>query len=104
MMHWLKRLGARTEPFRMPPQPDPADTELVDLLNARDGLHSVVVLADGLSLTVVNVAWGYDMGEDHAHVMTNASPDVPGQTIGFFRTGNVVRVLAEDGSVVYERW
>lgn len=87
----------------MPPQPDPVDGDLIDALNDRDGTRSTVVLADGRTLTVFNIAWGYDMGEDHAHVTTNVSPDVPGQSVDFFRTENVVRVLGEDGGVLYER-
>jgi len=87
----------------VPPQPDPVDADLIDLLQERDGRASVVVLADGSELTVFNIAWGYDMGEDHAHITTNCSPEETGQSIDFFRTENVFRVLSEDGTTVYPR-
>jgi hypothetical protein len=102
-MRWFRRMRPQGTPFVMPPQPEPVDADLIDLLNERDGRASVVVLADGNQLTVFNIAWGYDMGEDHAHITTNVSPDVPGQSIDFFRTEDVIRVLSEDGTAVFRR-
>lgn len=102
-MRWFRRTRPSGEPFVVPPQPDTADADLIDLLNERDGRASVVVMADGSAITVINIAWGYDMGEDHAHITTNVSPDMPGQSIDFFRTENVARVLSEDGTPIYKR-
>lgn len=75
------------------PQPPPRDGSLIQLLQDRDGLASVVVLNGGERLTVFNIAWGYDMGDEYAHVTTNISPDVEGATIDLFFTSDVAVVL-----------
>ena len=101
-MRWIWRTPQHGKPSVAPPQPEPVDGDLIDLLNERDGRASVVVLANGNRLTVFNIAWGYDMGDYHAHVITNISTDVPGQSVDFFRTEAVSRVLCEDGTAVYQ--
>jgi hypothetical protein len=35
---------------------------LIDLLRESDGRPTVVELHDGRRLTVINIAWGYNMG------------------------------------------
>jgi hypothetical protein len=54
----------------------PVDEELIDLLVRREGMTTEVVLRDGRRLRVVNIAWGYDDGDAHAHVTTYVSPSV----------------------------
>jgi hypothetical protein len=78
-------------------QPEPVDTALLDLLRARDGLLTHVLLADGKRLPVYDIAWGYDMGDEHAHVTTNISPPVDGRPIHFFFTSEVTGLLDENG-------
>jgi len=56
-----------------------------------------VVLAVGRRLDVRNVAWGYDMGDEYAHVTTNISPDVEEASIDVFFTNEVRAVLDSDG-------
>jgi hypothetical protein len=51
------------------------DRAVLATLRARDGQATTVVLKDGRSLEVLNIAWGYDEGEPFAHVTTNISPD-----------------------------
>ena len=51
-----------------------ADDELIGLLTAREGRLTKIVLHDGQSLDVWNIAWGYDESDDHAHVTSNISP------------------------------
>lgn len=77
-------------------QPPPRDTALLDLLRAREGQRTTVVLADGKRLTVLNIAWGYDMGDEFAHVTTNISPEIEGTSAGFFFTHDV-RELCDEG-------
>jgi hypothetical protein len=43
-------------------QPPAAHTGLIDLLRESDGRPTVVELHDGRRLTVINIAWGYNMG------------------------------------------
>lgn len=69
--------------------PQPLDADVIDLLVSREGVATAVALKSGSRLTVHNIAWGYDMGEDHAHVTTNISPEVPGATIDFFSTSEI---------------
>lgn len=91
-MCWFRRTRPQGKPFVVPPQPDPVDADLIDLLNGRDGKASVIVLTDGNKRTVYNIAWGYDMGDAHAHVTTNCSPFIEGQSIDFFYTNDVTAV------------
>jgi hypothetical protein len=46
---------------------------------------------------VRNIAWGYDIGDEFAHVTTNVSPAVEGASIDFFFTSEVRAVIDEDG-------
>ena len=66
---------------------------LITLLSERDGLLSIVELKDRKRLSVWNIAWGYDSGDDFAHVTTNISPNHDGYPIDFFSTSDVVRLL-----------
>lgn len=81
-------------------QPPPADTALIDLLNERDDRRTTVVLTDGRSLDLWNIAWGYDMGDEFAHVTTNCSPFIDGASLDVFFTNEVSRVLEEMGEPI----
>ncbi len=82
-------------------QPPPADDDLIALLQERDGLVTTLRLRDGRRLDVRNIAWGYDDGDEHAHVTTNISPDVRGTDIFFFYTHQVQAVLGEAGELLW---
>jgi hypothetical protein len=60
------------------------DARLVEALNHTS--PCMVRLADDRLLRVLNIAWGYDLGDDHAHVTTNISPSEAGADIDFFFT------------------
>ena len=92
---WLRRRGRRSDGPDMV-QPPAADTRLIELLRERDGRPTVVELHDGRRLTVINIAWGYNMGDTHAHVTTNGSPFVDGGPIDVFFTDEVQRVIDPD--------
>jgi len=66
---------------------------ILRVLRKRDGIATSVLLTDGEILRVVNIAWGYDTGAVHAHVTTNISPQIEGETVGFFRTDEVRALL-----------
>ena len=76
----------------MTTQPGPRDESLLSLFGDRDGRTTRVILRDGRLLTVLNIAWGYDMGDEFAHVTTNVSPSVEGTSIDFFYTSDVETV------------
>jgi hypothetical protein len=85
-------------------QPAPRDGDLIALLNERDGGATRVEMRDGSALTVFNIAWGYDMGDEFAHVTTNISPPIDGATTDHFRTNDVAHVSdAGDGMVLFPR-
>lgn len=72
-----------------------ADDDLIQLLRERDGSRTIVDLRRNISLVVVNIAWGYDLGEPYAHVSTNISPIVEGEDFDFFHTYEVTRIRDE---------
>ncbi|WP_305785544.1 hypothetical protein [Symbioplanes lichenis] len=75
---------------------------LVKLLHDRDGVETVVLLQDGRRLVVYDIAWGYDLGDQWAHVTTNISPGREGAAVDVFRTSEVVSVIDPDtGRTVY---
>ena len=84
-------------------QPEPADAQLIELLQRRDGHRTILVLRDGRRLSVINIAWGYDIGDEYAHVTSNISPAVDGESVDFFMTSQVERILNESGEDISER-
>jgi hypothetical protein len=80
--------------------PSPVDADLINLLVQRDGMTTEVVLRDDTRLSIVNIAWGYDEGDVHAHVTTNISPDVPDASVDFFFTNEVVLVVDPSTGIV----
>ena len=76
----------------------PADAAVIALLRERDGLPTAITLREGESITVYNIAWGYDIGDTHAHVTSNISPAIIGTTVHVFFTDDVTHVVdAETG-------
>lgn len=80
---------------------EPADSDLIDLLVRCDGERTAIVLRGGLRLSVLNVAWGYDEGDTHAHVTTNVSPSKDGESIDLFFTDQVLAVEDNAGEIIY---
>lgn len=73
----------------------------LDWLKRRGDEITRVVLESGAELRVWNVAWGYDPGEEVAHVTTNASPPpVDDYDIDFFHASEIVRIEDYETSVV----
>jgi hypothetical protein len=70
--------------------PEPADTPLIKTLRRRDGLLTTVHLKDGSHYVVKDIAWGYDLGDEFAHITTNTSPGGDGLSIDFFYSDAVV--------------
>ena len=68
---------------------EPADIEVIALLASRDGIPTLVTLNAGSQCTVHNIAWGYDVGDEYAHVTTNVSPEIDGASIDFFFTSDI---------------
>ena len=69
------------------------DAQLLRMLRERDSGETVVVLRDGRGLAVHNIAWGYDVGGEWAHVTSNISPSVAGASADFFSTSEVASMI-----------
>jgi hypothetical protein len=69
------------------------DKAILALLEARDGKRTEVRLKDGSQIAVFNITYGYDIGDDWAHITTNISPPTDGQKFSFFFTRDVECVM-----------
>ena len=79
------------------------DKKLIEILKHRDALLTKLELRDGKVISVWNIAWGYDLGDDFAHVTTNVSPDQPGYDTNFFYTSDVAKVIdGDNGQIIVE--
>ena len=74
------------------------------MFQARDGSPLRAVLRNGNVLTVFNIAWGYDMGDEYAHVTSNVSPAVEGTAVDLFFTNDVDHVLDPATGVIVFTW
>ena len=78
--------------------------EIVELLEARNGLMTLVEMANGQTIEAYDSAAGRDMGEDWEHVTLNASPPIDGRDIHFVMTSDIIRILdPTNGATLYER-
>lgn len=66
---------------------------IVPILRARDGEPTKVELSDDRTLTVFNIAWGEDVGDDFEHLTANISPSVGDNVIDLFYTDEVARLV-----------
>ena len=69
------------------------DKKLISILDGRANTLSIVELRNTKILSVWNIAWGYDMGDEFAHVTTNVSPGKDGYEKDFFFTTDVAKVV-----------
>ena len=84
--------------------PSGVDRKIIEILKSRDSRWTLVRLRSGDELRVFNIAWGYDLGDEWAHVTTNISPEQDSETpIEFFYTSDV-EALIDEGStrVIWE--
>lgn len=68
------------------------DKRIIEILKTRDTLETHVQLKSGKVAKLWSIAWGYDMGDDFAHITTNISPEQPEQDIDFFYTHEIVKI------------
>lgn len=57
-------------------------------------------LTDERELRVLDIAWGYDIGDDHAHITTNCSPGEPEAPSDVFFTCEIEAVTESAGGQV----
>jgi len=69
------------------------DTHIIDLLVKRVRLETKIELENGNILSVWNIAWGYDIADEFAHITTNISPGVDNASIDFFYSNEIKRIF-----------
>ncbi len=79
------------------------DYEIIKLFKAFDQKPLEVVLDNNRSHTVFNIAWGYDIGDEFAHITTNISPAPQNQhTIDFFYSNDIEKIKnPESNEILY---
>jgi len=77
---------------------------IVELLEARDGQKTLIVLEDGQTLEAYDCAAGRDMGDEWEHVSINTSPLFPERDFHFLMTSDIVRIIdPNNDATLYER-
>ena len=76
---------------------------IIEILKRRCGEWTKVHLKNGQELKVFNIAWGYDLGDDYAHVTTNVSPSSEEITdVDFFKVDEVIKLENEEtGRIIW---
>lgn len=75
---------------------------VLSTLRSRDGVVTSALLADGRRVLVRNIAWGYDRGDEQAHITTNISPGAEGDEVDFFYTSDVSELSdPETGAILF---
>ena len=84
-------------------QPPPKDGTLIEILTKRDGQDAVAKLEDGRCLNMWNIAWGYDTGDEFAHITTNISPPDEAHDADFFFTSELAALIdPETDAMIYQ--
>lgn len=79
------------------------DKILIETIRSQDGHELIIQLINGEIKTVWNIAWGYDNGDDFAHITTNISPAIKGASIDIFYSYDIARIIkVENNSTIYE--
>lgn len=85
-------------------RPTPQHCSLVvPALRARNGQLTDVLLSGERTVSVHNIAWGQDLGDDFEHVTTNISPAMSGATVDMFFTDEIEKIVAPDtGATIWQ--
>ena len=76
---------------------------IVKILEKRCGQTTTVYLEDGKKLRVNDIAYGYDLGDEFAHITTNISPPKDGIEIDFFYVNEVIKIEdPEIDKIIYD--
>lgn len=69
-----------------------------------DQNRKTVYLDNDRVLIVWNIAWGYDIGDDFAHITTNINPEIKNADIDHFYT-NEIQIVEDqtNGRILYDR-
>ena len=78
------------------------DEHIIELLRKRNGIKTTIELTNGAKIAAWNIAWGYDIGDEYAHITTNISPGIESSTIDFFFTIEIKKLYDENGNKIKE--
>lgn len=82
---------------------DKKDKILIETITDLDGHELIVYLKNGEIKKVWNIGWGYDEGDDYAHIITNASPFINGASIDVFFSNDIARIIKmENNETIYK--
>jgi len=69
------------------------DAALINKFVERNGMPTIAVFKDGEETIIFNIAWGYDQGDEFAHITTNISPEIDGASVDFFFSNELAALL-----------
>lgn len=65
---------------------------------------TVVKLSTGSSLNVLNIVYGYDIGDEWVHVTTNIHPPGKDGLADFFFTDEIQEIIApEEDEIIFKK-
>ncbi|MBN9293790.1 MAG: hypothetical protein J0G96_07415 [Flavobacteriia bacterium] len=80
------------------------DKHIIDIFKATDQIEKMVYLDNNSILTVWNIAWGYDIESESAHITTNISPEIPNADVDFFYTNQIQKIEnLINGEILYNK-
>lgn len=72
------------------------DEHLIYHLKRQDSRWTTIHLSNGNQIRVFNIAWGYDLGDEYAHITSNISPSQKNCEIAFFHTNEIIEIVDEE--------
>ena len=80
------------------------DKHIIELFKLTDKNRKTVFLDNNRVLIVWNITWGYDIGDDFAHITTNINPEIQDADIDHFYT-NEIQIVEDqtNGRILYDR-
>ena len=80
------------------------DEHIIKIFKTTDQIEKMVFLDNNSVLTVWNIAWGYDIGDEFAHITTNISPEIKNSDIDYFYTNEIQKIEdLTNGKILYDR-
>ena len=78
----------------------PKDQKIIDFFKKQNGVETKVELKNGTIISIWNIVWGYDIGDEYAHITSNISPTIDNSTIDFFYTSDIKNIFSAEDIVI----
>ncbi len=69
------------------------DNKIIKLFKENDSKLLEIELENEKVLKVWNIAWGYDLKDEFAHITSNISPKIEDSQIDIFYTNDIVKIF-----------